>query len=448
MSAISKIIEIHKTLDKAIDYIINPEKTENCLLVSSHNCSPYSAAFEMETIQNYGEDLLGSADKYTQGEKILAYHFIQSFSIEDSENLSYEEIHKMGEELAEKYTNGKHQYVVATHIDKKHIHNHIIFNSRSDVDFYKFRCEPRKGYYRLRYLNDEVLSNHGLSQEMPKLEENHKYPKFISYTDQLKDLLDNALLEAKSIEDFKRLLLDKSVEVNLNGKNATFKLPGMQRVRRGNKINPLLYADKQTIKNAIVNKDSKMQYIGFAAKIQHRSIGAKLANTQRLEQSLIFVRRNNITCLSDFNKKIGEIEMLISDTEAKISLAEDKLSDCNRMVSYIFVIEQNKEIYNEYKALEGRKQRKFLKNNYNSIRDFEDAADVLKKFGITPESVESDSVNRSINDIKREISYLKSKIKSCKAQIREIEKHYKTVSEVIDDTGSGKREVKSNNHIR
>lgn len=106
-----------------------------------------------------------------------------------------------------------------------------------------------------------------------------------------------------------------------------------------------------------------MQYIGFAAKIQQKSIGAKLANTKRLEQALIFVRRNNITCLSDFNKKIDEIEMIIDDTDVKISLVESKLSEYNRVVSCILVIEQNQKIYDEYRELKAAKQKKILKTN-------------------------------------------------------------------------------------
>ena len=128
--AVTKIHPIKTTLNKAIDYICNPDKTDDKVLISSYGCSYETADIE------FGFTLSKARDK---GDN-LGHHLIQSFAPGE---VSYEEAHRIGKELADKVLGGKYEYVLTTHIDKGHIHNHIIFCA---VDFtthrnpYCFRC--------------------------------------------------------------------------------------------------------------------------------------------------------------------------------------------------------------------------------------------------------------------------------------------------------------------
>ncbi len=112
--AVTKIHLIKTTLNKAIDYICNPDKTDNQILISSYGCSYQTADIE------FGFTLSKARDK---GDN-LGHHLIQSFAPGE---VSYEEAHRIGKELADKVLGGKYEYVLTTHIDKGHIHNHIIF---------------------------------------------------------------------------------------------------------------------------------------------------------------------------------------------------------------------------------------------------------------------------------------------------------------------------------
>lgn len=436
MSATTKMHEIHVTLNKAIDYILNPDKTDGCELVTAYKCNPFCAAAEMEATQFFGEQILGSQDKYTKGKKILAYHFTQSFDYKDSEKLDLDEITKMGYELAMKYTGGKHQFVVATHIDKGHIHNHIIFNARSHVDHKQFRCPLYDGYYRLRECNDEILLEHGLTQEMPERKNKYKYPRNTSFTEELSEKLNNALLNSATFEEFLEFCKMEDITVNQRGKNAVFKLPQMKYNRRGNAINPLLYKDYATIKKAIESgagarliQDSSSQTL--ADKIQYRSLTAKLKANKELAAAINFVRKNNFTKAIDFEYKLEENEALIEESSINIKTAEEKIGDLNRIASWLKVIEDNRTIYNEYLSLPDSEKNAYRAKHNKEITSYITAEAFINESNISSNTSSSDILT-SVNVIQEEISELKEVIKAAKADINELRKHQQVIVEALD----------------
>lgn len=112
--AYTKIHAIKATVDKAIDYICNPDKTDEKMFISSYACSPETAAIDFKY----------TLDHCRENSPNKAYHLIQAFA---PGGVSFEEAHQIGKELADKVLEGKYSYVVTTHIDKGHVHNHIIF---------------------------------------------------------------------------------------------------------------------------------------------------------------------------------------------------------------------------------------------------------------------------------------------------------------------------------
>ena len=147
--AVTKIHPIKTTLKKAIDYICNGDKTNNEIYVTTYLCSRENAHKEFELTKK----------QFNSRTKTLAHHLIQSFVPEE---VSFEEAHQVGIELCEKILEGKYEYVLATHIDKDHIHNHIIFNS-IDVDEGKIYHSYYGSYMNIRNQSDTLCKEHNLS---------------------------------------------------------------------------------------------------------------------------------------------------------------------------------------------------------------------------------------------------------------------------------------------
>ena len=120
--AVTKTHPIKSTLKAAIDYILNPEKTDGKLLASSFGCGLETADIEFAWTRE------AAGDRGTH----LGRHLIQSFAVGET---TPEEAHKIGMELAGAVLGGKYEFVLTTHVDKDHLHNHLIFNSVSFVDY-------------------------------------------------------------------------------------------------------------------------------------------------------------------------------------------------------------------------------------------------------------------------------------------------------------------------
>ena len=140
--AYAKIHAIKATVDKAIDYICNPEKTDEKMFVSSYACSPETAAYDFKY----------TLDHCRENSPNKAYHLIQAFAPGE---VGFEEAHHIGKEHADKLLEGKYSYVVTTHIDKEHVHNHIIFCAADNIEHNKYH-DCKQSYYHIRKLSDEL----------------------------------------------------------------------------------------------------------------------------------------------------------------------------------------------------------------------------------------------------------------------------------------------------
>ena len=170
--AVTKIHPIKTTLKKAIDYIYNGDKANDEIYVTTHLCSRENAHKEFELTKK----------QFNSRTKTLVHYLIQSFVPEE---VNFEEAHQVGIELCEKILEGKYEYVLATHIDKEHIHNHIIFNS-IDVDEGKVYHSYYGSYMNIRNQSDRLCKEHNLSvidQETEKEINEIKRRKFVNWYD-------------------------------------------------------------------------------------------------------------------------------------------------------------------------------------------------------------------------------------------------------------------------
>ncbi len=241
--AIAKIHAIKSTLEKAIDYIINPEKTtmpDGTQLVSSFGCATETAAIEFNLTSNLAKEIKGDYTK-TGGADNVAYHMVQSFAISDNEKVTPEQIHELGKKFADEFLQGNHEYVIATHIDKGHIHNHIIFNSTSFKDYKKFRSEPYKTVAKMREISDKICKENGLSV-VQNIGVGKSYKEWqitknggITWKDTIKNKIDELIPQVKSYTEFVQQMKKSGFDVK-EGKHIAFRAPEQERYVRGKRI--------------------------------------------------------------------------------------------------------------------------------------------------------------------------------------------------------------------
>lgn len=264
--AISKIHAITKTVGKSIDYITDINKTllaDGTRLVSSFGCATETAAIEFNLTSNLAKRVKGDYTK-TGGAENKAYHIIQSFDIADKDKLLAEEMHELGKQFAEQFLGGKYEYVIATHIDKKHIHNHIIFNSTSFVDYKKFRSQPYKTVAKIREISDKVCKENGLSVLPAKVGIGKSYKEWLinkegklTWKETIKNKIDEVVPRVHSFAEFVAEINKSGIEVK-DGKHIAFRCAGTEQERfiRGKRIGER-YTKEEIIKRLGVEISSE-----------------------------------------------------------------------------------------------------------------------------------------------------------------------------------------------
>ncbi len=203
--AYTKIHAIKATVNKAIKYITNPAKTDGKMLVDSFGCTPETADAEFE--YELKKTLSAGPNK--------AFHLIQSFMPGE---VSYDEAHTIGTELADKLLDGKYSYVIATHIDHDHVHNHIIFCASDNIEHKKYD-DNKRSYYHIRELSDQLCKEHNLSIIEPGVKRGKQYKEWLSekngtsWKAKLKNDIDEAIKISKSYENFIEIMKAKGYEI-------------------------------------------------------------------------------------------------------------------------------------------------------------------------------------------------------------------------------------------
>lgn len=239
---ISKYDKEEKGLDDKIDYIVDENKTNrnknngekdwddviffsNKEYVSAYGLtSPKYAFEEMMMTKMQAKQILGS-DRQGGKVDVLAHHIIQSFSPED--NLTPEEVHEIGRKTVLELTGGEHEFIIATHLDKNHMHNHIIFNTTNNVTLKKFRWQ--KGTKKsLENISDKYADLYGAKiLDRDKIISHKKYEAYIkqnTFRYEIKQKLNFLLKNSNSVDDFIEKAKLLGIEVNTEGKEVKYKL--------------------------------------------------------------------------------------------------------------------------------------------------------------------------------------------------------------------------------
>ena len=221
--AVTKTHPIKSTLKAAIDYICNPDKTDGKLLVSSFGCSAETADIEFAWTRRH------AIDKGTN----LGRHLIQAF---EPGEVMPEEAHRIGMELAREVLGGKYEFALTTHIDRDHVHNHLIFNAVSFQD-HKHYHSNKRSYHEICRTSDRICKEHGLSVIVPGQDKGKSYIEHqaeqngTSYKAKLRAAIDRLLPGCSDLEDLLRRLQREGYELK-RGKYISARAPGQERFTR------------------------------------------------------------------------------------------------------------------------------------------------------------------------------------------------------------------------
>ena len=235
--AISKIKPRHASegrsiaavLKDRIDYDKNPEKTDGGLLVTGYQCSPETAWQEFTVSKQIYTATTGR--KRAPDKDVISYLLIQSF---EPGTITPEDANRLGYKLALEFTGGEHQFIVATHVDKKHIHNHIEFNSTTLDCSHKFN-NVRNSYIPLRKANDRICQEFGLSIIEEPQEKGKHYAEWAadkrgtSWKALLRQTIDRVLPKVKTFDEFLEAMRQEGYEVVQSKKRLKFRAQGQER---------------------------------------------------------------------------------------------------------------------------------------------------------------------------------------------------------------------------
>ena len=355
--AVTKIKAIRGTLSKAIAYILNPEKTDEKLLVSSYGCASETAAREFEWTRKIAEQ------KGMNPVRIIARHVIQSFEIGE---VTPELAHEIGKQFADEILGGKYEYVLTTHIDKDHVHNHLIFNAVDFVDYHAYKSYKRI-YYDMREVSDRLCKENGLSVIPPSQNKGMGYKEYTeakrgtSWKQKLKQTIDRLVITAKDYDDFLRLMQEAGYEIK-TGKYISFRAEGQERFTRSKTIGEN-YTEER-IKERIAGRTPRRNRrqtvpkgISLIGDIQERirlidSKGyehkAKLTILKEAARTLNYLTENNLLQYADLEKKVEDVHSSYDRTGKELKGVEARLREVQPLIKNISNYQRLKPMYDAF----------------------------------------------------------------------------------------------------
>ena len=355
--AVTKIKAIRGTLSKAIAYILNPEKTDEKLLVSSYGCASETAAREFEWTRKIAEQ------KGMNPVRIIARHVIQSFEIGE---VTPELAHEIGKQFADEILGGKYEYVLTTHIDKDHVHNHLIFNA---VDFVNYRAYKsyKRIYYDMREVSDRLCKENGLSVIPPSQNKGMGYKEYTeakrgtSWKQKLKQTIDRLVITAKDYDDFLRLMQEAGYEIK-TGKYISFRAEAQERFTRSKTIGEN-YTEER-IKERIAGRTPRRNRrqtvpkgISLIGDIQERirlidskgyEYKAKLTILKEAARTLNYLTENNLLQYADLEKKVEDIHSSYDRTGKELKGVEARLREVQPLIKNISNYQRLKPVYDAF----------------------------------------------------------------------------------------------------
>ena len=382
--AVTKTHPIKSTLKAAIDYICNPDKTDGKLLVFSFGCTAETADIEFAWTRRH------AIDKGTN----LGRHLIQAF---EPGEVTPEEAHRIGMELAREVLGGKYEFVLTTHIDRNHVHNHLIFNAVSFQDHRHYHSNKRS-YHEIRRTSDRICKEHGLSVIVPGRDKGKSYIEHqaeqngTSYKAKLRSAIDRLLPGCTDLEDLLRRLQREGYELK-RGKYISAKAPGQERFTRlktlgadyaeealtarivgrpGPSRQPKQRTGRPSLLIDIQNNIKAQQSAGY----KH---WATIENLKRAAETLNFLTEHKIDSYPDLESRVAKITAANTEAAAALKAAERRLAEMAVLIKDVTTCKELHPLLQEYQRAADKKQ--FRRKHEGTLILYEAAAKVLKEQG-------------------------------------------------------------------
>ena len=370
--ATTRIISMHinkgktiaQCLKARVDYIENPEKTNGGELISSYACSPETADQEFLLARN---EYMAITGRRIHNE-VIAYQLRQSFKPGE---VTPEEANRIGYELASRFLKGEHAFLVATHNDRRHIHNHIVFCATALDCTHKFRDILRSGK-ALAELSDQICTEHNLSViTEPKSRDQSYDPELvtkgeITARDTLRMSIDAALrMRPDGFDALMQLLEDAGCWIK-RGAQISIKPPGCKRyiqldtvgaeyseeALRMTLTGKHVHIPKQArgkMPHAqielLINIEAKMR----AGKGKGYERWAERHNTDVMASSMLYLIDNHISSYAELEHKIQSAVDRRTELKSTISTAQARMQEISKQKKAILVYRRTKDVYTQYR---------------------------------------------------------------------------------------------------
>ncbi len=429
-------------MKERIEYGLNPIKTNETNLVSTYGCDKNTAASEFAFSQAKYYSQTGRTPKNS----VLAYQIRQSFKPGE---VTPEEANAIGYELAERYLKGKFAFVVATHIDKSHIHNHIYFNSISLDCSYKHRDRKRSAKDVAR-LSDLICIEHQLSTIANPQHRNTSYAKWEGYTPYLshRDLLRNDIDEVismmpKDFDAFLSFMKERDYEIKV-GKHIAFKKKEQKKFIRLRSLGEgysendirLSIAEKRTRPSKTKQNEKTSLLIDVQKKInegkgQGYANWAKVFNLKQMAKTVMFLQVNDFENLEKLSDDISVLSQEISDIKSEIKNLETCLTELSTLKTQIINYAKTREVFEQYKA--SGYSKIFFAEHEGEIILHRAAKKTFDELSIKKlPSVKS--INKEFDEVLRKKKVLYSQYHPLKEKHREMLKHRANIQSILGIT--------------
>ena len=357
--ATTRIIPMHKNRGKTLlsclaartDYAMDKDKTADGELVSSYECAPKTAAEEFALSKQIYFQKTGRE----QENDVIAYQFRQSFKPGE---VTAEEANRIGYEFAERFLKGRHAFIVCTHINRHHIHNHVIWNSTTLDCSRKFR-NFWNSTKAVRRLSDTICLEHGLSVIENPARKGMTYDKWlggsakVSNRDMLRKAIDDVLTKKpRDMDEFLRILEEKEFTVK-SGKHIALRHADFKKAIRVDSLGDgYTEADIRAVllgKRKHVQRQRSNILIDIDSTLRMNKTTAKIRNLKQMAQTINYLREHGLLDLAELQKKTADVTKKYHDLSDKIKSAESRMKAISEMKTQIIAYMRTREVYDCYR---------------------------------------------------------------------------------------------------
>ena len=447
--AYTKIHAIKATVDKAIEYICNPDKTDEQIYVSSYACAPETAAIDFKY----------TLDHCRENSPNKAYHLIQAYAPGE---VGFEEAHHIGKELADKLLEGKYSYVVTTHIDKEHVHNHIIFCAADNIEHNKYH-DCKQSYYHIRKLSDELCREHNLSVIIPGGERGKKYKEWQSdqngstWKTQLRQDINFFIKSASTYEEFLLLMRAKGYEIKGEtfgedaAKYISFRPLDKEHFVRGSARSLGKEYTKKRIRERIEKKRERKAVIpkkDYSSRKIIDTSDEKFQNSPGLQQwaaienlKIAAQSYNEAGSLSDLEHKITVKNEAGKSAKQSVVELEHRMKNLAEIIKYAEQYKDNRSYHIAYKK--AKNPDAYFRRYESQIILYGGARRMLEQAGINLKGLNVDKLKAEYQELMKQKSELTSTYKDCEKEVRELKRKQENLNQYLGKNMPTTQDIKN-----